>query len=320
MMRITDHVHRRATRSVVATALTAVVLAAMPACTSKERQSQARAFDTPEAAVHALIDTVKTGNTTDLLAIFGPDAKDLILSSDPVTARRNREVFAIAAGEAWRLADEGPDRKTLVIGYEQWPFPIPLVKDAGRWRFDTAAGKEEVLARRIGRNELAVIRICRTYVAAQRVYAKHPHDGKPAGIYAATFTSDPGRQNGLYWPAKAGQPRSPLGDLVAQAADEGRPIDTKSQHPMPFHGYYFKILTGQGASATGGARSYVVDGAMTRGFALVAWPAEYDITGVMTFVINQDGILHQKDLGSGTDQVVRRLTLYDPDSTWEKVQ
>ena len=219
-------------------------------------RAQARHFDSPDAAAHALIDTVKVGDTADLLAIFGPDAQDLIASSDPVTARRNREVFAIAAGESWRLADDGPDRKALVIGHEEWPFPIPLVKDAGAWRFDTAAGKEEVLARRIGRNELAVILTCHTYVAAQRVYARYPHDGMPAGRYAARFVSDPGRQNGLYWPATHGQPRSPLGDLVASAADEGRPVNSNDRQPAPFHGYYFRILTAQGASAAGGATDY----------------------------------------------------------------
>jgi hypothetical protein len=210
-------------------------------------------------------------------------------------------VFAVAAKQAWRLTDEGPDRKTLVIGHEEWPFPIPLAAVSGRWRFDTAAGKEEVLARRIGRNELSVIRICHRYVAAQQAYAKLPHDGQPAGRYATAFMSEPGRQNGLYWPAKKGEPRSPLGDLMARAADEGRALGDGKQ-PAPFHGYYFKILSSPD------------------GFALAAWPAEYDVTGVMTFIINQAGNLLEKDLGPETDQAARRLTLYSPDATWSKVQ
>ena len=319
-MRSTDTVHSRAARSLVAMAATAAVVAAMSACASNERPSQGRVFTTPEAAVSELIDTAKSGNTSGLMAIFGSDAQDLVNSSDPVTARRNREVFVIAAAEGWKLADDGPDRKTLVIGHEQWPFPIPLVKEANAWRFDTEAGREEVIARRIGRNELAVIQICHTYVAAQRVYAKHPHDGKPAGIYAASFASEPGRQNGLYWPVKEGQPRSPLGDLVAAAANEGRPVNNSAQQRMPFHGYYFKILTAQGPSAPGGPRDYVVAGAMTGGFALIAWPAEYDVTGVMTFAVNDAGTVFQKDLGPETNQTVGQIDRYDPDSTWVKVQ
>jgi hypothetical protein len=255
----------------------------------------------------------------DLLAIFGPDGKELAGSSDPATGRRNRQVFTVAVAEGWRLVDEGPDRKVLVIGNEEWPFPVPLVREANGWRFDTAAGKEEVIARRIGRNELAVIQICRTYVAAQRLYARSGHDGKRAGLYATTFRSDRGKQNGLYWPAVRGQKRSPLGDLVAQAAEEGRPVGADRQ-PSPFHGYYFKILTGQGAAATGGARNYVAAGDMSGGFALVAWPAQYDTTGVMTFIVNQDGLLHEKDLGPGTDAAAKGMTLYDPDSSWAKAQ
>ena len=319
-MRRSDGVQRRALRLAAAVPVIAVACAAMAACASKERGGESGTFDTPEDAVHRLIDTAKKGDTSDLLAIFGHDAQDLILSSDPVTARRNREVFVIAAAEEWRLADEGPNRKSLVIGHEKWPFPIPLVNEAGRWRFDTAAGREEVVARRIGRNELAVMQICRTYVAAQKVYARHRHDGKPAGIYATAFRSDPGRQNGLYWPVQDGQPRSPLGDLVAHAADEGRPLGDNPQQATPFYGYYFKILTAQGPSAAGGARDYVVGGVMSGGFALVAWPAEYDRTGIMTFVINHEGVLHQKDMGPDSARAVRGLSLYDPDPSWDVVQ
>jgi Protein of unknown function (DUF2950) len=315
-----DGTRLRATQSAIATTIIAITFAATPSCMSDERRDEPRTFDTTDDAVHALIDTVKDGNTSDLLAIFGPGAQDLILSSDPVTARRNREVFVIAAAEGWRLADEGSSRKTLVIGHENWPFPIPLVSQAGRWRFDAAAGREEVLARRIGRNELAVIQICRTYVAAQRVYARYPHDGKPAGLYATVFRSDPGRQNGLYWPAHEGQLRSPLGDLVAYAADEGRPLGGGPHQPTPFYGYYFKILTAQGPFAAGGARNYIVGGAMTGGFALAAWPADHDVTGIMTFTISQEGILYQKDFGPGTDRAVRQLTLFDPDPTWATVE
>jgi hypothetical protein len=277
-----------------------VALAATLSCADREPAAvHGREFDKPEAAVAALVDAAAKGNTGELAAIFGPEATDLVQSSDPVVARRGREVFTVAATQAWKLTDETADRKTLVIGHEEWPFPIPLVAASGRWHFDTAAGKEEVLARRIGRNELSVIRICRRYVDAQQAYAKQPHDGQPAGRYATAFRSDPGRQNGLYWPAKKGEPRSPLGDLVARAAASGRSVGDK---PTPFHGYYFKMLSSPG------------------GFALAAWPAEYDVTGVMTFIINQDGNLLEKDLGPETDQAAQRLTSYAPDATWSKVQ
>jgi hypothetical protein len=280
----------------------------------------ARQFASPEEAVKTLIETVKTGNLDTLLAIFGPDGKELIESSDPATARLNRQVFNVAVAEQWHLADEGTDRKTLVIGNEEWPFPVPLVKEAKGWRFDTAAGKEEVIARRIGRNELAAIDTVRAYVTAQRRYAEQGHDGKPAGVHATKFASDPGKENGLYWPAAQGQKLSPLGDLVAHAATEGRPVGGDRTQPSPFHGYYFKILTAQGASAPGGARSYVVKGDMSAGFALVAWPAQYDVTGVMTFVVSHDGVVREKDLGPGTDAAARKMTAYNPDGSWRQVQ
>jgi hypothetical protein len=275
-----------------------------------------RVFATPEDAVKALADTVKSGDLDALVAIFGPEGRELVGSADPATARMNRRVFAVAAREKWHLEDAAPDRKTLVIGNEEWPFPVPIVKGADGWRFDTAAGKEEVLARRIGRNELDVIATSRAYVTAQKRYAEQGHDGKPAGVYAMKFQSDPGKQNGLYWPAAKGQKRSPLGDLVAQAGAEGR----SRSEPSPFQGYYFKILTGQGRAAPGGAKSYIVKGEMSGGFALVAWPAQYDASGVMTFIVNQDGVVRERDLGAQTDAIARKMTVYDPDASWRPVQ
>ncbi len=237
----------------------------------------------------------------ELLAIFGPGSRELIDSSDLATARKNREVFVVAAGEGWRLVDQGTARKTLVICNENWPFSVPLVKTGTRWRFDAAAGKEEVIARRIGRNELAVIAICRAYVKAQQRYAQQGHDGNPAGLYATGFGSDPGKHNGLYWPAKRGEAKSPLGDLVAQAAAEGRPLGADASRPTPFHGYYFKILPSRG------------------GYGLVAWPAQYDATGVMTFLINQEGVVREKDLGPKTDAAVGGMTGHNPDASWRAV-
>jgi len=276
-------------------------------------------FATPQDAVRALVDTVKAGDLPRLLALFGPQGQDLVDTSDPVNGRRNREVFVAAFAEGWRLADTGPDRKELVIGNEAWPFPVPLVRGPAGWSFDTAAGKEEVLSRRIGRNELAVIRMLRAYVDAQRAYAKEGHDGKRAGLFARRFGSGPGLHDGLYWPATPGQPRSPLGVLIAKASEEGYHLK-EGEGPSPLNGYYFRILEGQGKSAKGGAAEYVVAGEMSGGFALVAWPVHYGATGIMTFVVNQDGVGYEKDLGPDTQATVAQLTRYDPDGTWGTVQ
>jgi len=279
-----------------------------------------RTFAVPEDAVKALAETVRTGDLEALRAIFGPEGRELVDTSNPTAARMNRRVFAVAFREQWHLEDATPTQKTLVVGNENWPFPVPIVKGPDGWRFDAAAGKEEVLARRIGRNELDAIATVRAYVSAQRRYAQQGHDGKPAGVHAIKFQSDPGQQNGLYWPTARGQQRSPLGDLVAQAAEEQRPLGVDPTQPTPFHGYYFKILTGQGAAAPGGARSYVVKGDMSGGFALVAWPAQYDATGIMTFIVNHDGTVRERDLGPQTDAIARKMTVYNPDAAWRPVQ
>ncbi len=277
-----------------------------------------KSFATPEEAVKAMVEAAKAGNTDELLAIFGPEAKELLSSGDPVADRRQREVVLVALGEGWRLVDKGK-AKELILGAEDWPFPIPLVKEAHGWRFDTAAGKEEILARRIGRNELSTIQACKMYVQAQGEYAHRGHDGKPAGVYAQKVASDASMQNGLYWTPKPGEPLSPLGELAAKAAEEGYAV---GQHPtpVPFHGYYFHILTAQGKAAPGGAKNYVANGDMTGGYALVAWPAEYGNSGVMTFLINQAGVVYQKDLGEETAQVAGQMKDYNPDKTWSKVK
>ena len=302
-----------------ASALIATAVAAMVSCARSEPQPQQQMFASPEEAVKGLAKVVQAADVQQLTEIFGPDSKELVDSSDPVTARRNRETFTVAFDEGWKLVDAETSGKTLVIGNEEWPFPVPIVQDGNRWRFDTAAGKAEVLARRIGRNELAVIRICSTYVAAQHRYAEHGHDGKPARLYAQSFSSDTGKENGLFWPEVKGKPLSPLGDLVAQAASEGRTVPDGKER-TPFQGYYFKILTGQGAAAAGGAKSYITNGDMSGGFGLVAWPAQYDFTGVMTFIVNQDGIVHEKDLGKDGAATASKMTEYNPDDSWKRVE
>ncbi|MGH9218997.1 MAG: DUF2950 domain-containing protein [Vicinamibacterales bacterium] len=309
----------RASRRALAVWCTCALIAALLLGSRASAQS-ARVFASPEEAVKALIDAARKGQVAGLIAVFGAEDKELFESADPVTARQNRRVFIVATAEQWRLEDAAPNRKTLVIGNEEWPFPVPLVKDEQGWHFDTAAGIEEVIARRIGRNELAAIATVHAYVTAQRQYGAQAHNGNPTGVYATRFASDPGKENGLYWPAKDGQQRSPLGDLVAQAAAEGRAVGGERSQPSPFHGYYFRILLSQGSAAKGGKKQYVAKGLMSGGFALVAWPAQYDVTGVMTFVVNQDGIVHEQDLGPDTDAAARKMTAYNPDKSWRQVQ
>ena len=292
--------------------LGAVLLAA--ACSKPQESRPSNVFATPDDAVKALNAAVAKGDLGAVQAIFGPDGKDLVDSSDPATARQNQQVYTAAVAQGWHLTDV-PEGKELVIGDEGWPFPVPLVKDGNGWRFDTAAGKEEVLDRRVGRNELKAIQVCRTYVAAQHKYASQRHDGKSAKRYAMRFRSAPGTEDGLFWPSKPGKPRSPIGDLMPDAIQEREGVAPQT----PFHGYYFKILTAQGPAAPGGARDYVVKGDLVGGFALVAWPATYDVTGVTTFVVNQDGVVHQKDLGPETGKLATAITQYDPDSSWSAV-
>ena len=301
-------------------AIVAVSLAGAYSATRAQAGDKPKAFATPDEAVKALLDAAKSADLNQMLAIFGPDGKELASTSDPDTARMNLKVFTVASKEQIRLEDQGPNKKILVIGGEEWPFPVPLVKAKDGWHFDTAAGKEEILARRIGRNELAVIDTCHAYVTAQKRYAADGHDGKPAGAYATMFASDPGKQNGLYWAPVKGQKLSPLGDMVAQAAEEGRANAANSGKRSAFQGYYFKILTSQGAAAGGGAKNYVANGVMSGGFALVAWPAQYGATGVMTFIVNQDGLVFEQDLGDDTNAVAEKMTAFNPDKSWHKVQ
>jgi hypothetical protein len=274
-----------------------------------------RTFATPDSAATALAQAVIGDDTTALLAIMGSESRPLVLPSDHVQAAHEREVVATAMRERWWLEDGEEGSKVLVMGNESWPFPIPIVQDEGGWRFNTEAGQEELLFRRVGQNELAVMDVAHGFVAAQREYASKGRDGGPAGIYAQRFLSDDGRHNGLYWPVSNADPApSPMGQLAAQAAADGyRKEDVKSS---PYHGYHFKVLTAQGASAPGGAKSYIVNGAMRGGFAMIAWPADYGESGVMTFIIGRDDVLRQKDLGPDTGKLAPAIEAYDPDSTW----
>ena len=274
-------------------------------------------FSSAAEASTALITALRSDDQQALSKMLGPDAKDILSSGDETEDKNDRDQFIQKYEQMHRMVTEPDGTTTLYIGAENWPTPIPLVHAGNSWYFNTAAGKQEILYRRIGENELAVIQVCRELVDAEKEYYAQPHDGDSGKQYAQKFFSDPQMHNGLYWETVPGQVESPIGSLVASAAIEGY-IKDASQKPQPFQGYYFRIVKGQGASAAGGERSYLVGGKMTRGFAIVAYPAEYRSSGVMTFVVNQDGIVYEMDLGRQTDEIAKGLTRYDRDSSWRK--
>lgn len=277
-----------------------------------------KTFATPEEAVVALAGAVTTTNQSEILAIFGPAAGDLV-NPDAVQAANEFAAFAAAFGETNRLVRASDTWCVLELGKDAWPFPVPIVQQDGRWLFDTAAGKDELLNRRIGRNELATLNVVRAYVQAQREYASRDRDGDEVLEYAQKVISTPGAKDGLFWPPDLDGEISPLGPLAAAADDEGYQTSGKNNpdaQPQPFHGYLFKVLKRQGKHAPGGKYDYVINGNMIGGFALVAWPAEYGNSGIMTFIVNQQGRIYQRDLGDQTAKTAEALKEYDPDSTW----
>ncbi len=283
-----------------------------------------KTFKTPEEAVKGVIDAVKSAaksdDTKELLAIFGPAGKEIISSGDQVADKAGRERFVKACEEMTKLEKETDKKVTLVVGNNEWPFPIPIVKKGETWVFDTMAGKEELLNRRIGRNELNTIQTCLAYVDAQREYAMKDRDSDKVREYAQKFRSTKGKKDGLYWEAKEGEEQSPLGPFAAQAVREGYASKKPSDNPVPYHGYFYRILKAQGKNAPGGAYDYVVNGKMIGGFALVAYPAEYGSSGIMTFVVNHDGVVYEKDLGKETGKIAGAMTKFDPDKTWKEVE
>ena len=274
-------------------------------------------FSSPEAAADALKAAVEARDTNALHAIFGPAGHGLV-SVDVVEAAAERELFMNRVKEKVNLVAASDSKQELQLGADGWSFPIPLVKQEGQWHFDVEAGKEEILNRRIGANELGAIQVCRAYVQAQREYASVDHNADEVLEYAEHLRSTPGAHDGLYWSTRTGDELSPLGPLVAQARDEGYRKQTKilTEELSPYHGYYFKILTRQGKNAPGGKYNYIINGHMIAGFALVAWPAEWGNTGVMTFIVNQRGKVYQKNLGPKTPSIANAITAYDPDNTW----
>lgn len=275
----------------------------------------APAFAAPEQAVTALIEAARVADRDALRRLFGLDTDELV-AADQVQATNELSAFFNACLEGYRIVRESEDRCVFEVGAARWPFPIPLVLRDGGWSFDTAKGKEELLNRRIGRNELAVLKVIRAYVDAQREYAGQDRDGDEVLEYAPRFESTPGLKDGLYWPPSLDGEISPLGPLVAHAHAEGYRRQSADAPRVPFHGYYFKILTRQGRHAPGGAHDYLINGNMIAGFALVAWPAQYGESGIMTFIVNQQGRVRQKDLGPDTPKKASGMTRYDPDPSW----
>jgi hypothetical protein len=284
---------------------------------STPSQAAQKAFATPKQASEALIQAAETFNLPELKEILGPDGEDLVASKDPVRDKNIAAAFATKAHEKNQvIVDPKNSRRAILsVGNDEWPVPIPLVLKSGKWSFDTKAGRQEILFRRIGANELDAIQICRGYVEAQSAYAMEKHDNAEVNQYAQRIVSTPGKHDGLAWQNSDGTWGGPVGEGIAKALEQGY---TNTGRPQPYHGYYFKILRGQGPSAPLGKMDFMVAGAMIGGFALVAAPAEYRVTGVKTFIVSYQGIVYEKDLGPDTVEIFKKMELYDPGKTWKR--
>lgn len=307
---------RNMRRGAARLALCALALVATAPITRAAEPTQ-KMFASPDAGVAALVAAVKTNDQAALRAILGAHGEKLIHSGDPVADAKGRAAFVAAYEHAHKIEMKGEAQATLEIGKDQWPLPIPLVKAAGGWYFDTQKGEREILDRRIGRNELAAIQTCLAIVDAERDYVAKDQDANGVLEYARKLVSTPGKHDGLYWEAGPGEPPSPLGPLLAAAAKVGY----GSANPLtsaPYHGYYYRILTEQGKNAPGGAYDYIVRGKMIGGFAVVAYPARYGVSGIMTFIVSHDGIVYQKNLGKNTATIAANMTSFNPDSSWKR--
>jgi len=273
-------------------------------------------FASADAAAKALVSAAKSDDVTELIAIMGPASKEILTTSDPVADQQMRRKFAARAAEKMKVVPDTKEKNAMIllVGKDDWPLPIPIVKVNGKWHFDVEQGKQEILARRIGSNELDAIEVCRGYVEAQNNFAEEDRTGSGVRHYAQKIISSPGKRDGLYWTSTGEKDESPIGAIVARAFAEGY-----TKRHDPYHGYYFKILTAQGPHASGGAMSYLHNDQMTSGFALIAWPSDYRSTGVMTFLVDKTGIVYQKDLGPRSSEIAGAYTAYDPDETWTPV-
>jgi Protein of unknown function (DUF2950) len=321
---MTSNYSNAVTKTASVAVLLIAVFCALPLRSQAQEQSKSsstesspqaqKTFDSPQQAANALITASDQFDAPSLMQIFGPAGADFVASADPVEDKKTAIAFAAKAHEknSVQVDPKNPNRAVLIVGTEEWPFPIPIVKTNGMWRFDTNAGKREILLRRIGSNELDAITICRGYVEAQLEYASQIHDDSGVNEYAQRIISTPGKHDGLAWQNADGSWSGPVGEEVAKALAEGY------GEKRPFHGYYFRLLEGQGQHARLGRLNYFVEGVMIGGFAIVAWPADYRVTGVQTFIVSYDGIVYQKDLGADTSKVASTMQLYNPDSTWHR--
>ena len=318
---INDNRRRRAASPTIGLLAVILILVLGRAWSASAQAAGQKTFSSAAEASDALAAAVQSHDQAAMLSILGPSGRDLISSGDPVADKNNEDTFAAQYRALHQFAEAGDGRTFLYVGSENWPTPIPIRQNGSQWYFDTDYGKQEILFRRIGGDELDVIKICGAIADAQRDYYSTLHDGAAIHQYAQRFHSTAGTQDGLFWqPSAAAQPPSPLGPLVAEAGYEGYQHNAAgSSMPHPFHGYVYRILTGQGSNAPGGARSYIVDGKMTGGFALLAYPASYRDSGVMTFLVDQSGQIYQKDLGPNTAQIAGAMASYDPDASWQPV-
>jgi len=297
-------------------AVAALLLALLPTLL-KAQQAGEQSFATPQAAAQALVDATGKNDTAALMKIFGPQGADIVQSGDPADDKDSRAEFAARAREKMNVQMEpsNPDRAMIIAGNQDWPFPVPLLRNkAGQWYFDTMRGRVEILARRIGNDELAAIDVCRAYVEAQMEYASRDRDANGVLEYAQKIASSPGKKDGLFW---EGEPEN----LVPKAfADAAAAMFAEGKKPSPYHGYYFHILKAQGADAPGGARTYMVKGQMIGGFAMLAYPADYGVSGIKTFIVNHRGVVYEKDLGPATGTSAPQTTRFNPDKTWKPIQ
>jgi hypothetical protein len=323
---IAQRSHQSATTLLMVTCFvfaSAVLLQAGPqsqpkAASSTQAATAQTSFASPQEAADALVKAAENHDKDSLKAIFGPDGDDLISTADPVADKNSAAKFVELAHEQLSISKDPkhPNTATVVVGKTEWPLPLPLVGKGGKWRFDAKAGRDEILRRRIGANELDAIQVCRGFVEAQHEYASEVHDNSGLHQYAQKIISTPGKQDGLYWQNADGTAGGPVSGAVAQAIEEGYSVDRRSA----YHGYYFKVLTGQGPAAPMGKLNYVIDGYMIGGFALIAAPAEYRVTGVKTFIVGYDGIVYEKDLGADTLNIAKKMDLYNPDQTWTRTE
>jgi hypothetical protein len=299
-------------RTIFALALIAMAPAALAATAAQ------KSFASPEAGITALVEAVKVNDQPMLRAILGPHGKKLISSGDTVSDQQNREAFIKAYSEDNKLVFEGDKQAVLVIGQDEWPMPIPLVKSPAGWRFDTQQGEKEIITRRIGRNELNAIQVCLAIVDAAHEYAALDIDGDGIPEYAPQLVSTPGKRDGLYWQTMGDEPPSPLGPMLAAATSEGY-TNSVSRPLAPYHGYFYRILTKQGKDAPGGAYDYLINGHMIGGFAVIAYPARYGVSGIMSFLVNQDGVAYEQNLGKNTAAIVAKINMFNPDASWRQV-